>query len=107
MQYSNSVFLTMFLSKSKNVFDPCWNEAFQNFCKYFKVKFCFQEGYDKEHPTIVNFWSVFHSLKDEDKKKFLKFLTGADRVPILGLKSLNIVIQKVNDENYLPVAHTW
>ena len=46
-------------------------------------------------------------MNDEDKKKFLKFLTGADRVPILGLKSLNVTIQKVNDVNFLPVAHTW
>jgi hypothetical protein len=66
-----------------------------------------QEGYDKEHATIVNFWSVFHDLSDADKKKFLKFLTGTDRVPILGLKSLNIIIQKANDDNFLPVAHTW
>jgi hypothetical protein len=50
---------------------------------------------------------VFHELSDDDKKKFLKFLTGADRVPILGLKSLNITFQKVSDDNFLPVAHTW
>ncbi len=82
------------------------SQAFQN-SVIKKLHSWFQEGYDKDHPTIVNFWSVFHSLKEDDKKKFLKFLTGADRVPILGLKSLKIVIQKVNDENFLPVAHTW
>jgi len=46
-------------------------------------------------------------MSDEDKKKFLRFLTGTDRVPISGLKSLKIVIQKVNDVKFLPVAHTW
>jgi E3 ubiquitin-protein ligase HERC4 len=49
---------------------------------------------------------VFHDLLEEDKKKFLLFLTGCDRIPILGMKSLHLVIQKTGDDNYLPVAHT-
>lgn len=35
------------------------------------------------------------------------FLTGSDRIPILGMKSLVLVIQPTGGgENYLPVAHT-
>lgn len=26
------------------------------------------------------FWEVFHELSQEDKKKFLLFLTGSDRI---------------------------
>lgn len=35
------------------------------------------------------------------------FLTGSDRIPILGMKSLKLVIQPTSGgEHYLPVAHT-
>lgn len=73
---------------------------------YFAV-FSFQNGYTKDHPTIQNFWSVFHNdLTEEDKKKFLLFLTGCDRIPNTGMKSLSMIIQKTGDVHHLPVAHT-
>ncbi|GAU89958.1 hypothetical protein RvY_02448 [Ramazzottius varieornatus] len=62
-----------------------------------------------EHPTIRMFWKVFHSLSLENKKRFLMYLTGSDRIPILGMKSIKLVIQPMGDEkdtNHLPVAHT-
>ncbi|XP_039591074.1 probable E3 ubiquitin-protein ligase HERC4 isoform X2 [Polypterus senegalus] len=63
--------------------------------------------YWAEHPTIRLFWEVFHELPLEKKKKFLLFLTGSDRIPILGMKSLKLVIQPTGGgEQYLPVAHT-
>ncbi|XP_017319149.2 probable E3 ubiquitin-protein ligase HERC4 isoform X4 [Ictalurus punctatus] len=63
--------------------------------------------YWPEHPTIKFFWDVFHELPLEKKKQFLLFLTGSDRIPILGMKSLVLVIQPTGGgENYLPVAHT-
>lgn len=38
---------------------------------------------------------------------FEVFLTGSDRIPILGMKSLKLVIQPTSGgEHYLPVAHT-
>uniref|UniRef100_A0A8B9L1B3 HECT and RLD domain containing E3 ubiquitin protein ligase 4 n=1 Tax=Astyanax mexicanus TaxID=7994 RepID=A0A8B9L1B3_ASTMX len=59
------------------------------------------------HPTIKLFWEVFHELPLEKKKQFLLFLTGSDRIPILGMKSLALVIQPTGGgEHYLPVAHT-
>ncbi|XP_028323711.1 probable E3 ubiquitin-protein ligase HERC4 [Gouania willdenowi] len=59
------------------------------------------------HPTIKIFWEVFHDLPLENKKQFLLFLTGSDRIPILGMKSLNLVIQSTGGgEQYFPVAHT-
>ncbi len=67
----------------------------------------FQNGYSADHPTIVHFWQVFHEdLTEQDRRRFLLFLTGCDRIPILGMKSLNMHIQKTGDTAYLPVAHT-
>ncbi|XP_056147234.1 probable E3 ubiquitin-protein ligase HERC4 [Lampris incognitus] len=63
--------------------------------------------YWADHPTIKLFWEVFHYLPLEKKKQFLLFLTGSDRIPILGMKSLKLVIQSTGGgEHYLPVAHT-
>lgn len=63
--------------------------------------------YWAEHPTIKFFWQTFHTLPLEKKKQFLLFLTGSDRIPILGMKSLKLVIQPTSGgEHYLPVAHT-
>ena len=49
---------------------------------------------------------VFHDFTEENKKKFLLFLTGSDRIPIAGMTSVKICIQKTADVNFLPVAHT-
>ncbi|XP_020665071.1 putative E3 ubiquitin-protein ligase HERC4 isoform X3 [Pogona vitticeps] len=63
--------------------------------------------YWADHPTIKIFWEVFHELPLEKKKQFLLFLTGSDRIPILGMKSLSLVIQPTGGgDEYLPVAHT-
>ena len=38
---------------------------------------------------------------------YVVFLTGSDRIPILGMRSLKLVIQPTGGgEQYLPVAHT-
>ncbi|KAK3696531.1 hypothetical protein QZH41_015897 [Actinostola sp. cb2023] len=65
--------------------------------------------YYHNHPVIRNFWDVFHEFPIDMKKKFLAFLTGSDRVPILGMESLKIIIQPVaggEHGDHLPVAHT-
>ncbi|XP_077999503.1 putative E3 ubiquitin-protein ligase HERC4 isoform X2 [Glandiceps talaboti] len=61
----------------------------------------------RRHPVIKYFWEVFHEMPLEVKKKFLVFLTGSDRIPILGMKAVKFIIQPVyGGERYLPVAHT-
>lgn len=62
--------------------------------------------YHRQHPTIVMFWSVFRALSEGHRKAFLRFLTGNDRVPILGMRSIPVRIQPVYDTKCLPVAHT-
>ncbi|TFK11755.1 chromodomain-helicase-DNA-binding protein 7 [Platysternon megacephalum] len=67
----------------------------------------YKGDYWADHPTIKIFWDVFHELPLEKKKQFLLFLTGSDRIPILGMKCLKLVIQPTGGgEGYLPVSHT-
>ncbi|KAM9329530.1 putative E3 ubiquitin-protein ligase HERC6 [Gastrophryne carolinensis] len=62
--------------------------------------------YSRNHPTIVMFWKVFHSLTQDQKKAFLYFLTGNDRIPAYTLENpfLNITSFGVLTEDYLPEA---
>uniref|UniRef100_A0A2C9JH74 HECT domain-containing protein n=1 Tax=Biomphalaria glabrata TaxID=6526 RepID=A0A2C9JH74_BIOGL len=63
--------------------------------------------YHKYHPTIRMFWEVFHSMSMTNKKKFLLFLTGSDRIPVFGMKEVKIIIDPdTRGEQYLPSAHT-
>lgn len=76
-----------------------WNELEKN-AEY-------KDEFHKNHPTVRMFWRVFHSLDYEEKKKFLLFLTGSDRIPILGMSEIKVVLQPMKvDDSHLPVAHT-
>ncbi|XP_014250141.1 probable E3 ubiquitin-protein ligase HERC4 isoform X2 [Cimex lectularius] len=66
----------------------------------------YKNGYSNSDPTIRMFWDVFHAMPLSEKKKFLMFLTGTDRIPILGMKAIKIKIQPTSDDKFLPVAHT-
>ncbi|XP_049804341.1 probable E3 ubiquitin-protein ligase HERC4 isoform X1 [Schistocerca nitens] len=66
----------------------------------------YKNGYTESDETIKYFWEVFHELTPEQKKKFLLYLTGSDRIPVQGMKAIKIYIQPTNDDKYLPVAHT-
>lgn len=66
----------------------------------------YKNGYTSSDQTIRWFWEIIHEMSIEDKKKFLLFLTGCDRIPIQGMKAIQIIIQPTTDDKYLPVAHT-
>ena len=69
----------------------------------------YANGYYRKHPTILLFWEILHSFSHELKRKFLRFLSGSDRVPVSGLASLKFKIQQVSGGincERLPVAHT-
>ncbi|KAH9513169.1 putative E3 ubiquitin-protein ligase herc4 [Bulinus truncatus] len=67
----------------------------------------YKNDYHRYHPTIKMFWEVFHDMSMEDKKKFLLFLTGSDRIPVFGMKHVKMTIQPAGGgEHFLPVAHT-
>uniref|UniRef100_A0A2C9JYX2 HECT-type E3 ubiquitin transferase n=1 Tax=Biomphalaria glabrata TaxID=6526 RepID=A0A2C9JYX2_BIOGL len=59
--------------------------------------------YCKDHQTIKMFWEVFHEMSLENKKKFLIFVTGSDRIPIFGMKPIQIQ-PTWQSEDFLPVA---
>ncbi|XP_075163815.1 HECT and RLD domain containing E3 ubiquitin ligase 4 isoform X2 [Haematobia irritans] len=66
----------------------------------------YKNGYTVSDDTVKWFWETFHEMSLEDKKKFLLYLTGSDRIPIQGMKAIKIFIQPTNDDRCLPVAHT-
>ena len=46
-------------------------------------------------------------LNNDEKKSFLKFVTGSDRAPIGGLANLRVIVQRDGaDSNKLPTSHT-
>ena len=68
---------------------------------------CNYEEYTENSETIKYFWEVLLEFNEEEKKKFLSFVTGCDRAPIDGLGSLTITISNGGSgTNQLPSAHT-
>lgn len=50
----------------------------------------YKNGYTSSDPSIRWFWEVVHEMSLENKKKFLLFLTGSDRIPIQGMKAIKV-----------------
>ncbi|XP_061538202.1 probable E3 ubiquitin-protein ligase HERC6 isoform X1 [Phycodurus eques] len=74
----------------------------------FKQNTVYEGEYHAAHPNIVIFWEVFDKLTEEEKKKFLSFLTGCDRVPFAGMASLQmkIAILPASTDLHYPEALT-
>ncbi|KAJ8262179.1 hypothetical protein GJAV_G00163400 [Gymnothorax javanicus] len=67
------------------------------------------EGYEPTDANIKNFWTVFFELSEEEKKNFLCFMRGSDRLPIGGLAKMKIIIvnrNRPNPDDFYPVANT-
>ncbi|XP_015745546.1 probable E3 ubiquitin-protein ligase HERC6 [Python bivittatus] len=64
--------------------------------------------YSPTHPTIKMFWEVFHELTLEDKKGFLSFVVGGDRISVTGMKSWKITIHPhdLPSDDLIPEAQT-
>uniref|UniRef100_A0A0D9QWA7 HECT and RLD domain containing E3 ubiquitin protein ligase family member 6 n=1 Tax=Chlorocebus sabaeus TaxID=60711 RepID=A0A0D9QWA7_CHLSB len=61
--------------------------------KQFEQNSKYEQGYRKSHPTIRLFWKAFHKLTLDEKKKFLLFLTGRDRLHARGIQKMEIVFR--------------
>lgn len=74
----------------------------------FKQNTVYEGEYHAAHQNILTFWEVFEKLTAEEKKKFLLFLTGSDRVPFLGMESIKMRVAVLNDatEIHLPESLT-
>ncbi|EXJ89299.1 hypothetical protein A1O3_02365 [Capronia epimyces CBS 606.96] len=65
------------------------------------------DDYDRESPTIVDFWHVVRSFSPEQHKQLLEFVTASDRVPVNGLSSIQFIVQKNgDDDSRLPSSST-
>ncbi|XP_065260897.1 probable E3 ubiquitin-protein ligase HERC6 [Emys orbicularis] len=64
--------------------------------------------YTPSHPTIKMFWKVFHELTVAQKKGFLLFLTGSDRIPVMGMDCIKIKFNQhmTMSEDHIPEAQT-
>uniref|UniRef100_A0A1A7X5F4 HECT and RLD domain containing E3 ubiquitin protein ligase family member 1 n=1 Tax=Iconisemion striatum TaxID=60296 RepID=A0A1A7X5F4_9TELE len=74
----------------------------------FKESTVYEGEYHADHPNILTFWEVFEQLKPEEKKKFLLFLTGSDRVPFMGMKYIimTVAVLPNSSERHLPESLT-
>ena len=64
-------------------------------------------GFHPEHRVVRWLWQVIGRLNNDEKKSFLKFVTGSDRAPIGGLANLRVIVQRDGaDSNKLPTSHT-
>ncbi|XP_018517718.1 probable E3 ubiquitin-protein ligase HERC3 [Lates calcarifer] len=76
-----------------------------------KQNTAYEGVYHVGHPTIQMFWEVFDDLTEDQKKTFLWFVTGFERVPILGLENIKMTVrvkevQDLTDDQYYPETHT-
>ncbi|XP_062852316.1 probable E3 ubiquitin-protein ligase HERC6 [Trichomycterus rosablanca] len=74
----------------------------------FKKNTMYGGQFHERHSTIIAFWEVFEELTEEQKKSFLLFLTGCDRVPILGMGEIRMNVLDLCHftQNHLPESQT-
>ncbi|CAB1455246.1 unnamed protein product [Pleuronectes platessa] len=83
----------------------------KDFCdwKTLKQNTLYEPPYHVDHPNMQMFWEVFDELTEDQKKKLLWFVTGFERLPILGNKSMTIRLKNVVDvsqDQFYPETHT-
>jgi hypothetical protein len=72
-----------------------------------RMKTSYRGVFDDEHPVINWFWDALSSFSLLDKRKFLHFVTGSERIPLGGIANLGLAIQSTSQSaQSLPAAHT-
>ena len=66
-------------------------------------------GYHPDQPYIQAFWKIVSEFNEEERAKFLRFVTSCSRPPLLGFRKLHpkFCIQQIrinNDSEKLPIA---
>ena len=62
-----------------------------------------------EHPTVKLFWNVIRDLSEDDRRRFLKYVTSTPRAPLLGFSQLRppfSIRDSGPDQQRLPSAST-
>lgn len=66
-------------------------------------------GWNSEHPTMQWFWRIVHEMDNEQRRRLLKFITGASTVPAGGFANLHqpiILFPTYQSPMHMPAAHT-
>ncbi|RUS15775.1 hypothetical protein BC937DRAFT_92006, partial [Endogone sp. FLAS-F59071] len=66
-------------------------------------------GYTETDPTIQNLWQIVAAMNNDQRKRFLKFVTSCSRPPLLGFKELNphfCIRNAGEDDERLPTSST-
>ncbi len=67
-------------------------------------------GWDANHATVRDFWSIVKRYDEAMRRRLLEFVTASDRVPVGGVKNLQFVVQRNGEEageqGHLPTAYT-
>ncbi|XP_070686885.1 probable E3 ubiquitin-protein ligase HERC4 [Pempheris klunzingeri] len=71
----------------------------------------YEGQYSVGHPTIQMFWEVFDELTEVQRKVFLWFVTGFERVPVVGMQKIKMAIKDkqvldLSYDQYYPETHT-
>ncbi|CAF0709989.1 unnamed protein product [Brachionus calyciflorus] len=65
------------------------------------------ENYTEKDDIIQWFWDIIKTeFNTNQKKRFLLFTTGSDRIPVGGFKEMNFKISRIECKDQLPMAHT-
>ncbi|KAI7863835.1 hypothetical protein BDF14DRAFT_1733295, partial [Spinellus fusiger] len=66
-------------------------------------------GYQENDPTINYLWEALRSFNNEQRMKFVKFVTSCSRPPLLGFKELRpqlCIREAGSDNDRLPTSST-
>lgn len=63
----------------------------------------YDNGYSPDHRVIEDFWHVVRDLSPAQLRQLLEFVTASDRVPAMGLRSVQFVILKNGDSDEVSV----
>lgn len=63
-------------------------------------------NYKEDDKTIIFFWDMLKDFDAQNKKAFMKFLTGSEKVPIGGLSVVKLIITRTADIYKLPSVST-
>ncbi|CAL8361530.1 unnamed protein product [Merluccius merluccius] len=87
-------------------FNKSVEQVFEEFKRGFFKNTVYDGEYSDTHPNIKTFWEVFDELTEDKKQGFLLFLTGLDRVPIVGIQKVQMKVAILPDATELHIPES-